>query len=288
MIVALSILLVLSAILLPAIQMVRGTSAQLDDKNKMKQMGLALHSYASAMDNRLPGTEEPSIVVIQPYPWPSAVRIGTSCNSPHFNILPFLGSELSSPYGNWVRNSFFYYSTTKIYLSGSDPSIDFTIRGSSFKINSGFGATSFPANANVFKGKPSLSTSIPDGLSTTAWLSQRYFHCEERLNSTTHHYVVPTMEFTGSRSCTFADSEWQDVVPIPDTGGPGRTLPSTRGVTFQQRPTVLAADGRQLQSFHKSGLLMGMLDGSVRTVAPGVDPATFWALITPNGGEISE
>lgn len=105
-------------------------------------------------------------------------------------------------------------------------------------------------------------------------------------------YMTPPMsegtDYQGNRACTFADKSWKDVVPVPNADGAGRTLPSQPSVTFQDRPRPELSDGRQLQSFHRSGILMGMLDGSVRTVAAGVDPSVFWALITPNGGEISE
>ena len=50
-------------------------------------------------------------------------------------------------------------------------------------------------------------------------------------------------------------------------------------------PNPRAADGRMLQATQSAGLLVGMFDGSVKTISPGVSPATFWAAVTPAGGE---
>ncbi len=35
-----------------------------------------------------------------------------------------------------------------------------------------------------------------------------------------------------------------------------------------------------------SGLQVAMADGSVSTLAPGLSPTTFWALVTPAGDEV--
>jgi hypothetical protein len=33
-------------------------------------------------------------------------------------------------------------------------------------------------------------------------------------------------------------------------------------------------------------MLVGLGDGSVRTVSPGIAPHVFWSLVTPAGGEV--
>jgi hypothetical protein len=40
-----------------------------------------------------------------------------------------------------------------------------------------------------------------------------------------------------------------------------------------------------LQAAQPAGLLAAMFDGSVRTIRPGVSEETFWAAVTPAGGE---
>jgi hypothetical protein len=33
-------------------------------------------------------------------------------------------------------------------------------------------------------------------------------------------------------------------------------------------------------------MLVALMDGSVRTIAPHISEATYWAAVTPNGGEM--
>jgi hypothetical protein len=40
------------------------------------------------------------------------------------------------------------------------------------------------------------------------------------------------------------------------------------------------------QQIHTSGILVGMGDGGVRSVSPGVSNATWWSALTPTGGEV--
>ena len=39
------------------------------------------------------------------------------------------------------------------------------------------------------------------------------------------------------------------------------------------------------QTPHSAGMLVALADGSVRTLAPSMSPATYWGAVTPNGGE---
>jgi hypothetical protein len=40
------------------------------------------------------------------------------------------------------------------------------------------------------------------------------------------------------------------------------------------------------QTPHRIGMFVALLDGSVRRLAPGISPTTFWAAVTPAGGEV--
>ena len=58
------------------------------------------------------------------------------------------------------------------------------------------------------------------------------------------------------------------------------------GLTFQANPPVGACDPRIPQSPHAGGMLTALADGSVRVLAASVSEATFWAAVTPRGGEV--
>ena len=149
---------------------------------------------------------------------------------------------------------------------------------------------SFAANLQVFQGTLSLNSSISDGLSQTIAFSERYAVCQ--IQGETEEQVWtgggPIMGSPpyrhGARRAGFADPGNHDVIPVATRRG--KTLASVPGTTFQVRPTVGKADGKQLQTPYSSGLPVAMFDGSVRFLSPSIDEAVFWGAITPAGGEV--
>jgi hypothetical protein len=79
---------------------------------------------------------------------------------------------------------------------------------------------------------------------------------------------------------TFADITFRDQTP---TSGPGGGIPG--GPPFLVRPTQQTCDTSRLNTPHPA-LLVALMDGSVRTIRPGVAPEVFWAAVTPAGGEV--
>ena len=77
------------------------------------------------------------------------------------------------------------------------------------------------------------------------------------------------------RRSTFADDG--DVVP-------GQVPAPT--VAFQVRPSMADCNPALPQTPYAEGLMVGLADGSVRILFPGMSPATFWAAVTPAGGEV--
>ena len=55
---------------------------------------------------------------------------------------------------------------------------------------------------------------------------------------------------------------------------------------FQHRPTPGTCDPRRASTDNDGGLLVGLADGSSRSIAPGISPTTWWAACTPRGGEV--
>ena len=58
------------------------------------------------------------------------------------------------------------------------------------------------------------------------------------------------------------------------------------GSIFQVQPTSGNCDPTRASTAHISGMLVGLADGSVRTLAPSLSGATWWAAATPAGGEV--
>lgn len=274
-IIAIAILAVLMGLLLPAIQKVRQSAVRTQDKNNLKQIALALQHYSSSSEGRLPGKHVPSII--------DSGRFGNV--SPLYNILPFLDAGLP-PYAEVRSQVGVRYFPIKVYLSPSDPTIP--VHEAGFDVD---GATSYPANGQVFSGFSHTLTTITDGLSNTIGFSQRYYRCQNRFNYTTHLMMASCeakgwpCRYEGTRAGTFADPDWQDVVPV--TNG---SLPTSRGsrggAPFQVVPAPRDADGSSLQATQSGGLLAAMLDGRVRSFSPSVADSVFWSAVTPAAGEL--
>jgi hypothetical protein len=68
-------------------------------------------------------------------------------------------------------------------------------------------------------------------------------------------------------------------------GGPYITGPASK---FQVQPTPFLGncDPTRASTAHAGGMLVCLADGSIRTLAPSMSGATWWAAVTPSGGDV--
>ncbi|MBX9624740.1 MAG: DUF1559 domain-containing protein [Gemmataceae bacterium] len=270
--VAIGILSTLLALLLPAVMKVRAHAQAVAEQNNERQIVMAMHHYASDFSSRIPGRR---VHPINSY----------DNTSPLVNILPYVGYPVpdSLPRGA--------YPVVKLYLSPTDPAVG------GLPINTTYGPTCYAVNQQVFGGDPTLTASIPDGLSNTIALSQRYlvsyfvYGNTRGTLRTTYTYIEPVPYNDPSQiananyhSGTFADPLYFDALPVIT---PNSTRSSLGGATFQTAPIPTDADSRLVQATQSSGLLVCMFDGSVRRYSPSVSEQVFWSAVTPDGAEVA-
>jgi len=67
-------------------------------------------------------------------------------------------------------------------------------------------------------------------------------------------------------------------------GAPNAIGPASK---FQVQPLFLGeCDPTRASTSHAGGILVGLADGSVRTLAPTMSGDIWWAALTPSGGEV--
>jgi len=271
LLVVIAIIAILIGLLLPAIQKVREAAARSQSQNNMRQIGTALHNMASGYNDQM-------CCAVGRFPATTATEAASPVQTLFFHILPFIEQDN-------VYKNFAYTTQIKTYIAPADPTTA-----------SGTATTSYCTNAWLFQGGnppsaapftvtaallqseltavgPNLKSSFVDGTSNTIMTMERY----AIVNAPAAHTHL-----------------WSSRGPYP-----GATLGASAGVgdttlallpnvnpNFQIKPAISAALHTLPQGMSSGGMLVGMGDGSVRSISSGVSPVTFYQALTPANGEV--
>jgi prepilin-type N-terminal cleavage/methylation domain-containing protein len=300
LLVVMAIIVVLIGLLLPAVQKVREAAARIHCANNLKQMGLAAHHHHDVWQHLPPG--------IGYYPTPGNRVFGTY----FFHLLPYLEQgdlyrsalglvTLPPPDGStmicYSGNNNVYGQPVKTFLCPSDPSTGpdglVAINGISF------GAACYAPNAQVVspngpQGRTRLSD-VTDGSSNTILHAEKYALCSSSSmlspigdGGTAWAYSAAVLFPWQPAPMNLPPRGFQPgfaIAALTSLGAVHATGPASK---FQVQPTPFLGncDPTRTSTAHAGGMQVGLVDGSVRNLAPGMNPNTWWAAVTPTGGEV--
>jgi prepilin-type N-terminal cleavage/methylation domain-containing protein len=283
------IIAVLLGLLLPAVQKVREVGNRMKCGNNLRQLGLAAHHYHDAHQHLPPSMGY------------TPLDTNGVWGNHIFHLLPYLeqGNLYERARGSvplttgpitiyWPGNNSVYSQSVPTLLCPSDPSVG---RGGVVTVNGiSWGASSYAVNSQVSapiphnpQGKRRI-TDIVDGTSNTILYAEKYARC-----------TSTSLALDGGNLWAYCASGVFDLPPPMEPpyklyhpgfgGGPYTMGPGSR---FQVQPSPFLGncDPRLASTAHAGGMMVCLADGSVRTLAPSMSGTTWWAVVTPSGGEV--
>jgi prepilin-type N-terminal cleavage/methylation domain-containing protein len=279
LLVVIAIIAILIGLLLPAVQKVREAAARIQCQNNVKQMLLGIHNYAGANNSQLP---------------PSTFSTGPAAGSLLYWILPYLEQNnlygITINAGGWWGN---FTTPIKLFQCPSDPT-----QQNGICANSPFtggtntpapAAASYAANFQLFGGStdnftPSITPpytigNIPDGTSNTVMIAERAASNNFGQISTNPPVWVGCNAWGWPGGAAYGGYTFGPVFAHPLQGGPLMPQFNPSGIAGANPP-----DWHTAQGFHPGLCVVGVGDGSVRTVSSGVSFPTWTNAVLPADG----
>jgi len=278
LLVVIAIIAILIGLLLPAVQKVREAAARMSCSNNLKQLGTAIHNYASANQDRVPGGVQGGLSGNPNYPG----------NPFFFALLPFIEQDnvyraVGQSGASWGSGGGVNGQSTQVepktYLCPSDsthtqgarptnpggwPTMSYVRNYYMFDTGGGYQPQ---AGGHYYTLSKYTIANIPDGTSNTVGISERYAYLPtyDWAALWTHH---------GQDRFHWGYSQW-----APVYGPWGINLPQVGYKPNQAHPYYP-------NSGHSSSIQVMLMDGSVRGVTGAVSLTTWTYAIQPDDGQV--